>query len=115
MKKLFLLSGIFLVILNSISLLIFDNYSIFNNLLVSTSVLITTVLLFLSANKKNADGYRIALSFIYSFLGIIKIIIAFNSKSNFRENYAIIWILIIVFIEIILLYLIEYMNKHVKN
>jgi hypothetical protein len=115
MKKIVIISGIFFIILNTVALFIFSNYQVFNNILVSFSILSTFIFLYLSSSKKNVDAYRISLSFIYSFLGFVKIVISFLSKSDFKDNYSIIWILGIIFIEIILLFAIEYMNKHAKT
>lgn len=115
MKKLTVISGIFLIVLNTIAYLIFTKYELFNNILVSFSILSSFSMIYILSNKKNADAYRIALSFVYSFLGLAKVFISFFSKPTFADNFSIILILGIIFIEIILLFLVGYMNKHVKN
>jgi uncharacterized membrane protein YGL010W len=46
---------------------------------------------------------------------LAKVFISFFSKPTFADNFSIILILGIIFIEIILLFLVGYMNKHVKN
>lgn len=72
-------------------------------------------MMYILSNKKNADAYRIAMSFVYSFFGLVKIFISFYSKPTFADNFSIIWVLGIIFVEIILLFLIGYMNKHAAN
>lgn len=115
MKKITVISGIFFIILNTVAYLIFSKYELFNNILVSFSIFSSFSMIYILSNKKNADAYRIALSFVYSFLGLVKVFISFHSKPTFAENFSIIWILGIIFVEIVLLFLIGYMNKHVEN
>ena len=115
MKKLIIISGIFFIVLNTVAYLIFSMYALFNNILVSFSILSSFSMMYILSNKKNADAYRIAMSFVYSFLGLVKIFISFYSKPTFADNFSIIWILGIIFVEIILLFLIGYMNKHAEN
>ena len=115
MKKLIIVSGIFFIVLNTVAYLIFSEYELFNNILVSFSILSSFSMMYILSNKKNADAYRIAMSFVYSFLGLVKIFISFYSKPTFADNISIIWILGIIFVEIILLFLIGHMNKHAEN
>ena len=72
-------------------------------------------MLYVLSGKKNIDAYRISLSFVFSFLCIIKILISFFSKPTFMNNLSSIWILGIIFVEIFLLFLVGYMNKQFKN
>jgi len=115
MKKLTVISGIFLIVLNTIGYLIFTKFELFNYILVNFSILSTFSMIYILSNKKNANVYRIALSFVYSFLGLVKVFISFFSKPTVADNFLVMWILGIMFIEIILLFLVGYMNKHVKN
>jgi hypothetical protein len=115
MKKLIIAFGIFSIILNTVALLIFNDYDIFNNILVTSSLLSTCILIYFSLSKNIADAYRISLPFIYSFLGMVKIVLSIFSKSTIKENCLIIWLLGIVFIEIIILLIIDYMKKHTSH
>ena len=115
MKKLIIVSGIFFIVLNTVAFLIFSKYALFNNILVSFSIFTAFSMMYILSNKKNADAYRIAMTFVYIFLGLVKIIISLYSNPTFADNFSIIWILGIIFLELILLFSIEYMNKYAEK
>jgi len=115
MKKLIIITAIFFIVLNTVAYLIFSIYDLFNNTLVNFSILSTFSILYILSNTKHADAYRIALSLIYSCLGLVKIVFSYYSKPTFSDNLIILSILGLIFIEIILLFLIKYMNKQVMS
>ena len=113
MKKIVLISGILLIGFNTISALILSIYPWFNYGLVDFSILSTTFLLFVLFQKANADAYRIFLTFLFSFLLLVKIYLSISSIQSWINNIWILAILSIVIFEILVLVLIKYMRKHV--
>jgi hypothetical protein len=112
MKKLVLIIGILSMILNTIALLTFSNYYIINFWLVSFSIITTTGLIYISNSSKNADAYKIGLTFIYSILGIVMFFLSLASSPVLKNNILIMILFGIVIIEIIILLTIQYMRKH---
>ena len=115
MKKLTVISCIFFIALNTVAYLIFSKYELFNNVLVSFSIFSSALMVYVLSNKKNADSYIISFSFVFSFLGLMKVLISFFSKTTFTDNFSILWVLLIIFVEIFFLFLIDYMKKNAQN
>lgn len=115
MKKLIIISGNFLLFLNIVGYLIFNKFELFNSILVSFSIISSSLMIFVLQNKENVDSYRISVSLLLIFLCLIKIIISIFSKPTFVDNFSIFWILTLILVEIILLFLVKFMNKHAKN
>jgi hypothetical protein len=114
MKKLIIVLVISFIIINTVAYFVLSKYSLFNYILVSFSIFSTFSMVYILSNIKNADAYRISLSFLYCFLGLVKIFISIFAKQTIVDNFYILWILSIISIEIILLFLVGYVNKHVK-
>jgi len=112
MKKLIIISFIFLILLNIISKFIFTNYNFFNLILSSFSILSSGVLLFCLATGKINDAYKIGLTFLYLILLILKFVISILSPSSIENNYYFIGLLVFIIFEIILLMVVRYMRKH---
>ena len=113
MKKIILLTGTLLIILNVIALLVFCNYNLVNFLLVSFSIITTSALIYFSNTSKNIAAYRIGLTYIYSIIGIAMICLSLLSFPTFKNNIIIIILFGIAIIEVIILSIIQYMRKHV--
>ncbi len=113
MKKIILIIGLLLIILNVIVLLAFSNYCLVNFLLVSFSIITTSGLIYFSNSSKNADSYKIGLTFIYSILGIAMFWLSLISAPVLKNNIMLIILLGILIIEIIILLLIQHMRKHI--
>jgi hypothetical protein len=90
------------------------NYKLFNFILVCSSVISSSTVLFYIVNKKISDGLTISSTFIIFFLGICKILLSIYSPSTIKGNLLVILILSLVGVEIFFLYLMNYMNKHIK-
>lgn len=102
-----------LIILNIIALLSFSNYCLVNFGLVSFSIITTSGLIYFSNSSKNADAYKIGLSFIYSILGSAKLWLSLVSYPVFKNNILLIILLGVVIIEITILLIIKFMRKHI--
>ena len=47
-----------------------------------------------------SDGYKISLSFIYPFLGLVSIVLAVLSPDKFKDNFYLVGFIFILLIEI---------------
>jgi FtsH-binding integral membrane protein len=103
MKNLLIVTGIILIILNTIIGLIVTKYSPFNYLMVDFSVLISTILIYLFSNSNVSTGYKIGLTTFFSFTGLIKIILSIIAQPHFQDNLYLTTILGIIAFEIICL------------
>ena len=112
MKKLLLITGACCILLNLIAGLIFQKYLFFNNVLVSISIISTITLIYFLQNKNNSDAYRITLTFIFGFLGVIKLCLSLYAPCSLLNNIFIFGIIGIIAVEALLLFLIQYMSRH---
>lgn len=92
-----------------------NEYHVIKYLLVDGSLLSSGFLFYFISNKSNSDAYRISMFFIYSFLGLLKVIVSFTVNNIMAYNISVLAISGIVLLEIILFQIIRYMNKHANN
>ena len=111
MSKIIIYLGSLLVVVNTIIGLLSSNYSPFNWLSIDVILIINTFLLSKLSNDNISNGYKISLSFVYPFLCLVSIVLAFLSPNKLKDNYYVIGFVILMLIEVSL-YLIA---KNIKT
>lgn len=104
MKKLFLISGFILIVLNTLIGFVISKYSTFNYLMVDINILISTVLIYLFSNSNISDGYKIGISIIFIVTGFFKIIFSILSPYYFQDNFFIIVVIGLTSFEVLCLF-----------
>lgn len=100
MAKLILIFGSLLLLVNTICGLLISSYLPTNWISVNVVLLINTLLLYkISASQINNE-FKVSLSFIFPFLGIISTVLAVLSPDKWKDNYYLIGFILILFIEI---------------
>ncbi len=100
MRNLLIITGIMLILLNTIIGLIISKYSPFNYLMVDFSILLSTILIYLFSNSNISTGYKIGLTVLFLFIGLIKIILSIIAQPHFQDNLYIVSVLGILTFEI---------------
>ena len=100
MSKIIIYLGSILIAVNTIIGLLISNYLPFNWLSVDVVLIINTILLSKLSNDNISNGYKISLSFIYPFLCLVSIVLAFLSPDKFKDNYYLIGFIFILLIEV---------------
>lgn len=100
MKNLLIVTGIILIILNTIIGLMITNYLKFNYLMVDLSILISTILIYVFSNSNISTGYKIGLTVLFFFTGLIKVILSIIAQPHFQDNLYLVTILGIITFEI---------------
>ena len=113
MKKIVSFFGVLLLILNILSLLIFDNYNTFNFWLVTFSIISTTIFLFISNSKENKDAQKISLTFVYSLIGILLVLLSLKAPTGFKNNMIVFILIGIIIIELLIMIVSQYIRKHI--
>jgi len=111
MSKININIGSLLIAVNTIIGLLISNYLPFNWLSVDVILIINTILLSKLSSDTISNGYKISLSFTYTFLCFVSIVLAVLSPDKFKDNYYLIGFIFIMFIEVSL-YLI---SKNLKT
>ena len=103
MKNLILIIGTLLIALNTLIGLILTDYSTLNFLLADLSIVLSAGIVYFVAWSKIADGFKIGLTVLFFFTGIIRFLcVAFTSKT-LENNLLFIVVVGILFLEIICL------------
>lgn len=114
MAKLILIFGSLLFLLNTIFGLLISGYLPLNWIAVDVVLLINTLLLYKISISQMNNGFKVSLSFIFPFLGIISTVLAALSPDKWKDNYYLIGFVFILFIEVVF-YLITLNLKLTNN
>ena len=93
MKKLLLIAGFILIVLNTLVGLMITKYSSFNYLMVDLSLLISTALIYLFSNSNISDGYKIGLTVLFSITGLVKVVCSIAAPQHFQDNFLMVVVL----------------------
>ncbi len=100
MSKLILIIGTLLLLVNTILGLIISSYLPLNWTAVDVVLLINILLLYKISRSQMNIGFKVSLSFIFPFFGIISTILAVLSPQKFKDNYCFVGYVFILFIEV---------------
>ena len=103
MKNFLLITGLILIVLNTLVGLMISKYSPFNYLMVDLSLLTSTGLFFLFSTSKISDGYKIGLTVLFSITGLAKVVCSILAHQHFQDNLLIIVVLGLISFELLCL------------
>jgi hypothetical protein len=105
MKNSFILIGGLLLLINTVTCLIFQDYEVYKMLFADLSIVITTSILYLLYKLDNADGFKIGLTVVFAITGLIRFFCAVLSINQFENNFGLLLFIIILSIESIMLFI----------
>lgn len=103
MKKLILIIGGLLVLLNTLAGLIISAYEPFNYLLTDLSIILSLIFMFILVSSKIDDGFKIGLTVLFSITGIVRFLLLIFMSQQFENNGLLIGVVGILAFEIICL------------
>jgi len=103
MKNIILISGTLLIALNTIIGLIVTDYSTLNFLLADLSIALSAGIIYFAACSKMADGFKIGLTVLFFFTGIIRVLCIVLASKTLENNVLFVVAIAILFLEIICL------------
>jgi hypothetical protein len=101
MSKLTLIVGSLLLFVNTLFGLIISSYMPFNWVAVDVVFFLNILLLYKISTSQMNNGFKVSMSFIFPFLGIISTILAVLSPNKFKDNYCLVGYVFILFIEVV--------------
>ena len=104
----------FLLVLNVAIGVILSSYQWQNVLLSSLAIIITAVLICLSATMPLKGGFKVSLPFIFMIIGVFEFALGVISNHSFQDNWAAIVTLVLLAFEIIVLILAWAVSKNTK-
>ena len=78
-------------------------YPTFNCILNSGIIIVNVVLLSVLSSMPLKDGFKVSLSWLFPLMCLLQLIIGLFAPEHFKDNFCVIAILIIAFLQIILL------------
>lgn len=112
MKKAFLVIGLLLLLANIAVGLIVSSYSLFNMCASSLVIVATTLLVAFMAKSDIKDAFKITLTLLFTLLGIVQFVLALLSPEQFKDNWYLIAIIVLVIIESVFVILGSLFSKH---
>ena len=114
MKKI-LSVGALLLSLNIIVGLLLSAYPIFNVCLNSTIIIVFTLMLLSLYKIKLKDAFKVSLTFVIAFVGLIEYTIGFLSKSELADNYIIITDVVLCTVCVLLIMIANFISSNVDK
>ena len=114
MRKIILIIGILLILLNTVLGLLITNYSVFNFLLADASLLLSMVITYFTTHGKMANGFKIGLSVLFSFTGLMRYLCAVFASESLANNALLIITIGLLFFEIACLGICLMVSEKVK-
>lgn len=117
MKRGLLISviGLGIVLINLLVGLVYPMYNVFNNILVSFSILSTTIMFYLIFSHQKVTTFPFALSVIFGLSGLTKLVLSIFSDDHWRNNMLILSIMGITVAEATIIMLIYVFWKNRKK
>lgn len=112
MKKGLLIFGIILLISNILIGLIVSSYETFNVCLTSVVIIATTLLLGWLSSSNLKDAFKISLTVLFSFLGLVEFVLGLVAPSQFEDNWYLVVIIVLIIIESLFLISSSLASKH---
>lgn len=103
MKRVICIIGIVLLLFNTLIGIIFSSYPQYNYLMTDLSIILSTALICLSVSSRLDDGYKIGLTWIFSFTGFARVICCIAMPQNSENNVFLMIVCGILLVEILCL------------
>lgn len=112
MKKTTLISALFFLVLNLVIFLLLSGFKNHQFLASETSLLLSFVMLYLTAASKLDDAFKIFLTFSFIVTGIVKYVLCFFFELPVQDNIVFLILVIISALEILSVISVTYFTKH---
>jgi len=113
MKNITLITGIILFVANLLFGSILTVYPAFNMWLNSGVIVATTVLLYIVGQITLKDGFKISLTFLFGIFGLIAFALGLFAPQQYKDNWYLIVIVLIVTFEASILTITHIVSKNV--
>ena len=112
MKNITLIIGGILLLVNIIIGMLIIAYPMFNLCFTSAIITVTTLLLYALCMVNLKDGFIIGLSFLFSLLGLVELILGALSSASIQNNGCVIATIILITIQVLILVICSIVSKN---
>lgn len=114
MKKIILLGGLTLLVMNLLFGAILSIYESFNITISSGVITINTVILYLTNCIKLKDGFKISISILFTLLGIVGYLLSLFASRSFEDNWYLLLTIFIMGFETMVLFVTYVVSNKIK-
>lgn len=111
MKKTIIIIGILFVMVNVTAGLTMSIYPLFNMIVNTVVIAITTLLTILSTSEALKMGFRVSLPFVMSFVGLVQLILGCVMPPMITDNWCLLLTTILLVFEVLLLIIAKSVSK----
>lgn len=111
MKSIVLYVSLLCLVINAICGLVLSSYSLFNCLLTSGIIIFNMVLMYLVSILTLKDAYRISINVLFPLLFMAEFVCGLFSPEQWKDNWCIILISLLLLIEGIILIITNHISK----
>lgn len=112
MKRIIIIIGIVMLILNLLVGLIFSYYKPFNNGINSGVIILNSLFVYSLWVARLKTAFRISLSFLFCIFAVIEYFIALFMSESWKDNINLVFILVMLVSQIILFIISYYVSKN---
>lgn len=102
MKNILLIGGIIAILFNSLAGVVLTSFPTHNWILADVNILFSTVLIFALYTRFFDNAFKIAFTFLFLISGLIRYILSLFTGSDFENNWIILLIGGLLFIEVLI-------------
>lgn len=115
MKRLTLIIGVLLLVLNFVIGLIVSAYDTFNMLVNSGVILITTIFIWLLYKMALRDAYKISSTLLFVIIGTIQFVIGCFMPQQFHDNWILLIEMLCLGFEVLMIIVTNFMSNKIKK
>ena len=112
LKKIILFTSCVALVSNLVAGLLLSAYHPFNLIATSVAIILTAALLYAVAVLSLKDAFRISLTFLYSFIGIVIFLLLLFAKPQLQDNWCIIASTLLVLMECAIVFVVAKVSQH---
>lgn len=114
MKNIIFIIGSALLVLNLLLGLVISAYHPFNMWMNCIVVIINIILVYLASIVKLKDAFRISMLLLFPILGFVEFLCGFFVAPKWEDNFLIVLVLIMLFVQTLLLTAANYVSKKIN-
>tara|TARA_B110000285_G_scaffold60337_1_gene69231 strand:+ start:370 stop:708 length:339 start_codon:yes stop_codon:yes gene_type:complete len=102
MKNIFLFGGILAILMNSLAGIVLSSFPVYNWILADISILFSTGFIFVLYTRFLDNAFKIAFTLLFLISGLIRYVLSLLAHSELENNWVILFMGGILFIEVFL-------------
>lgn len=112
MNKILIICAFVLVLLCLLLFAVISSYTLINLLISCSIIVITSIILQLLDKMITNDAFKASLTLLFTLFGVLSLIASFFAPQLSYNNWLVIAFIILSCVEILVIFIVKYINKH---